>query len=326
VNGTRRWSVFGLRAALTICILAVLLAWLHPQELLDAMKRTGILLWVFLVITHILIHMVVVAKWRILLRAAGTETQMVDALRAHGAGVFGNLYLPSIVGGDVIRAGLVTPGGKNLAAVITGGLADRITDCVSLIVLSSIGMLWVPAAKIGIDLSILAIAITGVLATVLGGAIALRFVGPQTLPNRIASMFSDWRRACETMLDQKTSMFIAIVMSVSIQGFFVLQNVLIARAIGIDIPLAAWFVVWPIAKLASLMPISLGGLGVREGVLAALLVPLSVPPTFAVAESLVWQTVMYALGLFGGIASLWIGHFKSRRHDALTTNVETHTA
>jgi uncharacterized protein (TIRG00374 family) len=281
------------------------------------MRRTGILLWAFVVITQILFHMVIVLKWRILLRAAGTQTQMVDALRAHGAGLFGSLYLPSIVGGDVIRAGLVAPGGKNLPAVITAGLVDRVTDCISLVVLSSIGMLWIPATKTGLSLPILAIASTGVFAAVLGGTLAIGLVDRKKFPIRVASMISDWRQAWETMLQQKTAMLLAIVMSVLIQGFFVLQNALIGRAIGIDIPLAAWFAVWPIAKLASLMPLSLGGLGVREGVLALLLAPLSVPATLAVAESLVWQTAAYALGLFGGIASLWIPHFRSRRQEAL---------
>ena len=109
----------------------------------------------------------------------------------------------------------------------------------------------------------------------------------------------------------------ALLLSLSIQGFFVLQNVFIANAMGIDVPVAAWFVAWPLAKLASLTPFSLGGLGVREGVLAALLTPFSVPAALSVAESLVWQTVMYALGMFGGVSSLLIGQLKSKRPDPL---------
>jgi uncharacterized membrane protein YbhN (UPF0104 family) len=115
-------------------------------------------------------------------------------------------------------------------------------------------------------------------------------------------------------------------MSLLIQGFFVLQNVLIGTAMGIDVPVAVWFVAWPLAKLASLAPLSLGGIGVREGVMAALMVPFSVPATLAVAASLVWQTVMYALGLFGGITSLWIGYLRSGRRDAPSTSGETEIA
>ena len=76
-----------------------------------------------------------------------------------------------------------------------------------------------------------------------------------------------------------------------------------AHNIGVDIPLAAWFLVWPLSKLAALVPISLGGLGVREATLAALLVPFGIAPALGVVTALLWQTVLLAGGLFAG--GLW---------------------
>ncbi len=307
-----RWGVFGLRAALTIGIFVFLFSRLKPESLLTAMEKTGIELWLAMVLLHILAHVAVVAKWRILMRAAGSETRMVDALRAHGAGVFSNLYLPSIVGGDVVRAGIIAPGGRNLAATITGGVADRVTDCAALIVLAAFGILLVPAAQTGIDLKILLVASTGLLGLVLGGILTVRIVDPDRFPPRIARLLSRVRKPIETMFSRKAATATAMAMSLCIQSFFILQNLIIGNAIGIQVPPAAWFVAWPLAKLAALVPFSLGGLGVREAMLAALFSPFSVPATLAVAASLVWQTVMYALGLFGGVSSLCIGYVQPR--------------
>ena len=57
---------------------------------------------------------------------------------------------------------------------------------------------------------------------------------------------------------------LAISISIVVQGGFVLLNAWIGRAIGVNVPLGVWFLAWPMAKLAGLLPISLGGLGVRD--------------------------------------------------------------
>jgi glycosyltransferase 2 family protein len=310
-TGTR-WGVFAFRAALTIGIFVFLFSRLDAGSLLATMKKTGLGLWLLMVVVHILAHVVVVAKWRLLMRAAGSETRMTDALRAHGAGVFANLYLPSIVGGDVIRAGIISPGGRNLAATITGGVADRITDSAALVILAAVGLILVPATQSGTDLRILLVVSAGLIAVVFGGILTIRMVNPDRFPPRIARILHKVRKPIETMFSRKGATLTALLMALGIQSFFVLQNMMIGNAIGIQVPAAAWFVAWPLAKLAALVPFSLGGLGVREAMLAALFSPFSVPATLAVASSLVWQTVMYALGLFGGVSSLCMGYFHGR--------------
>ena len=78
-------------------------------------------------------------------------------------------------------------------------------------------------------------------------------------------------------------------------------NATLGAAIGIAAGPAVWLLAWPLAKIAALAPVSLGGLGVREAALAALLLPFGVEGTLAVAQALVWQSVLFA---FGGVAGL----------------------
>jgi hypothetical protein len=90
---------------------------------------------------------------------------------------------------------------------------------------------------------------------------------------------------------------------VIIQSFFVILNAWVGRSIGIGIPVAVWFLVWPLAKVAGLLPISLGGLAVRDATFAALLVPVGVPMALGVVASLIWQSVLIVGGLLAGV--LW---------------------
>ena len=94
------------------------------------------------------------------------------------------------------------------------------------------------------------------------------------------------------------------------QSSFVLLNARIGDALLIEVPTSVWFVVWPLAKLTGLLPVSLGGLGVRDATQGALLTGFGVPAARGVVASLVWQSVLIAGGLLAGLY-WWLG---SRRN------------
>ena len=102
-----------------------------------------------------------------------------------------------------------------------------------------------------------------------------------------------------------TAAVTAVGLSLLIQGGFVMLNAWIGNAIGVGVPLSVWLFVWPLAKIAGLMPISLGGLAVRDATLAALLAPAGVPLALGVVAALIWQSVLICGGLIGGV--VWWG-------------------
>ncbi|KAA3659742.1 MAG: UPF0104 family protein [Chloroflexi bacterium] len=75
----------------------------------------------------------------------------------------------------------------------------------------------------------------------------------------------------------------------------------IARALGVNLPIAIFSLFVPIISIINLLPISFNGLGVREGVYSALFVPVGVEPTTAIAMSLAFYFVRFTAGLVGGI-------------------------
>ena len=86
---------------------------------------------------------------------------------------------------------------------------------------------------------------------------------------------------------------------VLLQGGFVLVNVVVGESLGLDLPVGTWFLLWPLAKIAAMLPLSFGGLGVREAAFAGLLVPWGLEG-IAVVQSLVWQSVLLVGGLIAG--------------------------
>ena len=99
------------------------------------------------------------------------------------------------------------------------------------------------------------------------------------------------------------TLLVALGLSVGVQAGFVLLTIWLAEAVGVEAPRAAWFFAWPLAKLLAVLPISLGGIGVREASLAALLTPFGAAAPGVVAASLIWQAVLFVTGLIG--AAIW---------------------
>lgn len=291
---------FVLRFFVTVGVLTALFVWLDPARLLEAMGQTGLWLWVGIVIAALGSHVVTASKWRSLLRATGLTVGWIEVLRAHGAGLFANTWLPSLVGGDVVRAGMITGDKRGLGAVTASLIADRFSDGSGLLAVALVGAAAAPAVLLGPAKSILwvtgVVLVVGVVVTTM----AVRYASFAKVEGRLGRALRKLHAAAERLIGHGGTIAWAIVLAMAVQGLFVVLNILVAHALGITLPPAVWFALWPLAKLAAFLPISLGGVGVRETALAALLAPLGVDPTLAVAHSLVWETVLFTVGLLAG--------------------------
>ncbi len=304
IPAPRRRAAILARAAFTVALLALILAWLPTGELFGAMSRVGLGLWSSVVLGFGVGHGVAALKWRVLLRSAGLRPGVGDVLPAHGAGLFANLCLPSLVGGDVVRGGVLARRHSPLEAIAVAGVADRVIDTAALVALAALGALLVPGTLDSRSAAVLGSAALGLPAAVLGGLVVLRRVDSRRLPGAAGRVAGKVRGALDALLAQPRAALGALGLSLAIQAAFVMLNVALGDAVGIHVPVAVWLLAWPLAKLTALLPISLGGIGVREVALAALLAPFAVDATLAVAQALLWETVLVGFGLLAGAASL----------------------
>ncbi len=293
-----------LRVTISLGLLGLLVVLVPWAEARDAVRRLPPSLWVFVWLGFIAGHALSVIKWRLFVNAGHAHIGFRDAVHCYSAGLFANLCLPSIVGGDVLRAVLATRFTRRPEAAFLGGVLDRLTDMLGLSLLVGIGGLvaggalpgwWGQALQVGLLVGM--------------GLIGLSL--PLILRRPLARWPRKFRRqigrglvAVRRLARNPGTAALALGLSLAIQSSFVLLNRGLGEAIGIQVPLAVWFLVWPLAKVASLMPISLGGLAVREATLATLLVPFGVPFAVGIVCSLLWQTVLIAGGLVGGLTWL----------------------
>jgi len=286
-----RWLI---RAAVSATVVAVLLAVIPLDAVIDALAEVSLWTWMASVAIFFAGHYLNALKLRLLLGPA--PGLMASCVRAQYAGLVANLGLPGLAGGDFVRAAYLAPS-CGVQRVAVASIADRLVDTTTVIVLivAALPLAGVPPAigdviRHGAWLAVI------VAAAVIGGLILLRLRRFEALAGRIA-------QARSAILARRQAVAGAFVISLVVQSAFVMTNVWLARQVGVPTPLAPWFVAWPLSKLIAVLPISLGGIGVREAALVSLLAPYGAPREAVLASGILWQAVLIVTGIVGLIVT-----------------------
>jgi uncharacterized membrane protein YbhN (UPF0104 family) len=311
------------KTLVSLALLGALVAFIPWDQALGALRNLSFGVWAAALGAFLAGHLIGVAKWRLIVNAGGGGLRGTDAVMCYAAGLFANLCLPSIVGGDVLRAVLAGRVTRRLQPAVWGGIVDRLIDTLTLVVLMFVGATLAHGALPGVWAAGLR---TALVIGVVGAALFVPLAWRRPLakwPKRLRRHIGRSLVALRRLARSPAQALGAAALSMVIQTSFVLVNAALGRRLGIAVPLAAWFLVWPLAKIVSLVPISLGGLAVREASLAALLLPFGVPVALGVLSSLVWQTLMIAGGLLSGLVWLVLRRRPSARAEALGLGAAT---
>jgi glycosyltransferase 2 family protein len=287
-----RWIRLGVSAG----VVAVLFAFVPFDSVVRAIGRVPARTLFWALVLFLTGHVAAAAKWR-WLQGDDPGVPVLAMLRAHFSGVLANLWLPSVVGGDVVRAGLVFRKASRPALVAVASLVDRVIDSAGLVLLAAAGMAIVGASPDGAT-ELLAAAAAMAAAGGVAVVCAYRFLRKRSRSGRVRQILD----AVDFVVSRPWHAAGALVASVAIQATFIAINVSLGRAVGVTAPFAAWLMAWPLAKLAALLPISVAGFGVREAALVALLRPFGDSNDAILAAGILWQAVFVSGGALGWAA------------------------
>jgi uncharacterized membrane protein YbhN (UPF0104 family) len=302
-----------LRLAVSALVIAALFQFVSWRTVGAALRNVPPSLFALVVVGFLVSHVVGTLKWRLVLNAAGARLTVPAALECYSAGIFSNVFLPSIVGGDVLRAILAGKRSGRMEAAVLGGAADRLLDVAALGALAVGGGVLVGFRAPGAMRTLIALAIgLGVVAAVALVPLVVRRPlrkWPKKIRRRVALVLIALRRQRR----RPSALVLAFLAACAIQAALTLLNVPIGKALGIEAPLSAWFFAWSLSKVASLLPVSLNGLGVRDAAFTAIFVPLMHGSLdvegkrgLAVASSLAWQGTLLVSSLVCGLAWAWL--------------------
>ena len=297
---SRAWKSGGLRVLGSVLALLLVFQFVSIGDVWEAFQRLPIPVWLAALMLFLAGHALSAAKWALLIDA---RLPFGRIFRAHLAGLAANLALPGVAGGDVVRAGLVYNAVPDRGRLAAGSLADRLIDTLALLLIMLAGA-WGLWAGSGFFLAVawrlaalaLPVAALFLLSARLVQFWPRHFADHRKKPIRLAAKLAN---ACATLAAVPARLVACLAISLAVQGLFVAINSQIADYLGIHIAFAGWAYAWAGAKIVAILPISLGGLGVREGTMAMMLQPHGASARAIVATGLLWQTILYASGILG---------------------------
>ncbi|CAN5441764.1 lysylphosphatidylglycerol synthase transmembrane domain-containing protein [soil metagenome] len=305
MGGRSRW-VLPLRAGAAVVMLAVLLREVHWSSLVpDPVATTPLWLAGALVVTLAGIVLATL-RWRQVLAALGRPAPTHTLLAHELAGLFVGNFLPSTIGGDVLRVTRLSASNGNRPDSFASVVLERLSGWLVLPVLTLAAMAVNPGLlRLG-RATVVALVLSGgtllLLVAVLAAAASPRLGGRLVAREGWSRFVGAVHLGLERFRRRPRAAASVLLVGVAYQLAVVLAAFLAAHALGIAVSPTAALAFMPAVAIAQVLPISLGGLGVREGAFVLFLGPLGVPAGQAVALGLLVYGLNLVVSLLGAPA------------------------
>jgi len=284
------------RIAASAIILVVLLRKVRLHSLMPKWDDTTILWLAAGVACFVLAIALSTVRWQRVLEAMDVPSRFVSLFNTYLACQFVSAFLPSSIGGDAVRVTRLSsqrggPEAPEAPDAFASVVLDRMSGWLILPLLCLAGMLVNPALRHQGRSSRIAFTLSIVVAA------SPRFGGRLAGRRGVARFFGAVHEGIDHL--RHRPMVIAQVLAAALvyQLAVITAALLASHALGIHIGPTALLAFLPAVAIVQVLPISFGGLGVREGALVLFLKPLGVPTSQAVALGL----LLYAMQLISSL-------------------------
>ena len=245
-------------------------------------------------------------RWQLLLGSKRENVALYPVFKIYYIGEFSNLFLPSTMGGDAVKSVAMSRTLDERMEAYSSVVVNRFCGVLAL------GTIALVAASLNPDLlnrgilEALLLLITGILAfpilvaglPMLPGRIGriqnLIGIDPLETFNRFLGSIADYRAERKTLA-------IVIVLALFFQVLAVFTHYAVARGLGLAVPLEYLFIIVPIMQVLLLVPVSIHGHGVREGLFVFFYTQVGLTVPEAVGFSVTVFSVILITCSFGAV-------------------------
>ncbi len=286
-NSRRRRLMTFLKISVTVAGLILVLRSLDFRTILTII---GNLNWRWMAVGAVLMMVSLVVRayrWHLLLHGSNSTIRFGRLLALYLIGSFFNAFLPSGLGGDVVRA---AEAAQDVDADVAVGtvLVDRLTGLMALFVMALLVLPFRPADfPDRLTATIAAICLAGLLFgfTLIDGRLFHQLI--RILPVKLRTLGDGFLERLAVAIQNCGGKTLAGALLVSV--FFNLMQIswwaATGRALHLEVPFSYYLLIVPIMALALLVP-SIGGLGVRESLAPLLFAGAGLTPEQSVALTL----------------------------------------
>jgi uncharacterized membrane protein YbhN (UPF0104 family) len=299
------------KVILRVLLSAALLGWVGWRTDWGQVGRTfahlRLGLWLAAVGLYTATQVVSSLRWQLFARQLGVARPVRQLVAFYFIGMYFNLILPTSVGGDVVRAWYLDGGSGRRLASFLSVFADRLSGLVVLLGLACVAVTVCPIALPGwVGWSVWGTAAGAALSLAAFAVFDFRSSPAARIPAaaRVLGKVESLKANSASLL-RPGLLLQTTALSLVVQAANVVLVWMVGQAIDVPVPASYYWVAVPMVTLLTLLPVSLNGMGVREGGTVLFLAPLGVPEGAALSLAFLWFAVFTAAGLLGGAVYLF---------------------
>jgi uncharacterized membrane protein YbhN (UPF0104 family) len=264
--------------------------------------------WALLAIALYFVGQVMSAfRWWLIGRSVGLGESFVAYVRFYFIGMFFMFFGPSTLGGDFVRGLYLAEGGGRRARAFNSVLFDRLNGLVILVAIGAAAFLLFPRYRDLAPEFELMFWVT----VAFGSALFFGWMLAPWLVRLLLPADHKIRRFVEVDLGPFWTDRSMLIAASTVSFFFHLVQIsaqwVVSRALGIDVPFSYIGVFHPLVSALASIPISMSGIGLREGGYLYFLTKIGVDQPSAVAYGSLWLLVIIANSVIGGLVFLASG-------------------
>jgi len=314
----KKFLSFILRISISIILLVFLFKFnkIDVHSLISDIKSTN---KVFLAIGFLIIffaHTLGFFRWKMLLKVVGINASLKKLISSFSGGVFFSIFLPSTIGGDLVRAAELAGHTNKTKEVIATVFLDRLSGFIGLV------LVILPALLLGRNLVLDKVVFSSVFAILILLVVILfilfnKFVYlnlnkflSEPGAGRIKEAIKNMHQEIHLFRHHKKIIVANLTVSFLIQLLMPICAYFIGLSLGINISPVYFLIFIPIISAITLLPVAIGGLGLREGLFVLYFAKAGVIKQLALAMSLLSFSFIVFYAAIGGLIYVLTVHHR----------------
>ena len=303
-----------LRFGISVLLLIFLFRKVDLSAILVIVKNAQHLLLFVAFLVSTLCYVLAFIRWYMLLKAVKIDLSLNKAISSYSGGLFFNLFLPSTIGGDIVRSVDLSKHTRKPKEVIATVFLDRLSGYVGLVILAVTALLigWdlVQIRAVLVSVIIITLILIAVLVVIFNTFVykKLNSLLYSSKAGKIRELITSLHEEIHLYRGRKKVLINNVLLSVLIQVLSPLSFYIIALSLGLNQSLIYFMIFFPVIGAITLLPISIGGLGLRDATTVFFFSRIGVPKDLSFAMSLSGFFFILVVGICGGLIYVFTVH------------------
>ena len=322
-----------LRLGISVILLILLFKFnkIDIHELASDIKSADKVFLTIGFLVFFLVYFLGFLRWHMLLKATGINIPIKRLVISYSGGVFFSIFLPSTIGGDLVRTVDLAGHTKKTKEVIATVFLDRLSGYIGLVIVVIFAFLFgkdlVRDKVVLFSVAVIIAILFFIMLVLFNSFIYARISRFLSAPGagKIKEMIKELHHEIHIFRNRGKMVICNILLSVLVQFIAPISAYFIALSLGIKTGFIYFLIFLPIIGAITLLPIAIGGLGLRESLFVFYFAKAGVVKQLSIAMSLLSFAFIVLYGALGGLIYVLTVHYRRVQCNASPQVYKKHT-